>query len=143
MDKTCCRCKKIKSIIEFTKEVCKKDGLCAICKECKKKAREKYNHKNREVIRNKQKEKRKKFQEWARQFKDKCSRCGETHPACLDFHHIEEKESSIANMINRSSLTSSLKEKIIAEIKKCEVLCSNCHRKVHWEERKIKFLHIS
>ena len=97
MEKPCCRCKLIKNITEFTKEVCKKDGLCAVCKECKKKARKKYNQKNREIIRLKQREKRKKFQKWAGQFKGKCGRCGETHPACLDFHHIKEKEASIAS----------------------------------------------
>jgi hypothetical protein len=140
MEKPCCRCKLIKNITEFTKEVCKKDGLCAVCKECKKKARKKYNQKNREIIRLKQREKRKKFQKWAGQFKGKCGRCGETHPACLDFHHIKEKEASIASMINRGSLTNKLKEKIIEEIKKCEVLCSNCHRKVHWEERQNRLL---
>lgn len=62
----------------------------------------------------------------------KCEFCGEDHPACLDFHHRDpnEKEFSIANGMMRKSF-----EKIKQEIAKCSVLCSNCHRKLHWEER--------
>ena len=56
-----------------------------------------------------------------RQFKDKCRNCGESHPACLDFHHIEDKEAGIANMINTRNITEELKTKILAEIQKCEV----------------------
>jgi hypothetical protein len=61
--------------------------------------------------------------------KTQCIRCGEDHPAVLDFHHTnpDEKESSIARIKSR--------KKIIEESKKCIVLCSNCHRKLHWEER--------
>lgn len=138
MDKTCCRCKKVKSIIEFNKDKGTKDGLCPLCKECRKKSRKKYYQANKSIIIKKQQDKRRKGQEWVRQFKDKCKNCGETHPACLDFHHIGNKEAGIASMIHTTNITDALKKKIIAEIKKCEVLCSNCHRKVHWEERIIK-----
>lgn len=75
--------------------------------------------------------------EW---FKDKklslkCSRCPESHPACLDFHHSTGvKDQAIATMLAKGAS----RKKIEAEIKKCEVLCSNCHRKHHWEDRKTK-----
>jgi hypothetical protein len=65
----------------------------------------------------------------------KCARCGEDHPAVLDFHHREptQKEMNISNLASRGwSLT-----RIIAEIDKCDVLCANCHRKLHWEERQL------
>jgi hypothetical protein len=59
-----------------------------------------------------------------------CKICGEKHPACLDFHHISEKEFNICsashNMIPFHV--------ILKEIEKCEVLCSNCHRKIHWKD---------
>lgn len=64
--------------------------------------------------------------------KVQCSQCGESHPATLDFHHRDksEKEFSISTAVaNGSSL-----KRILAEIKKCDVLCSNCHRKVHWDK---------
>jgi len=60
--------------------------------------------------------------------KIKCSKCDESDPICLDFHHLDpsEKEGQISRMANSSS-----REKLLAEIDKCIILCSNCHRKEH------------
>jgi 5-methylcytosine-specific restriction endonuclease McrA len=57
-----------------------------------------------------------------------CVRCGETDTACLDFHHRNpaEKEAEIGNVARRWG-----SERLLAEIAKCVVLCSNCHRKFH------------
>lgn len=61
-----------------------------------------------------------------------CATCGERHPACLDFHHIgDDKEAGIA----KAARSGWGLERLKAEIAKCEVLCSNCHRKLHYEER--------
>lgn len=56
-----------------------------------------------------------------------CLICKENDPACLDFHHLDEsqKEDNIAE------LTMS-RTKLEKEIKKCIILCSNCHRKLHY-----------
>src|ERR1017187_10213051 len=58
----------------------------------------------------------------------KCQSCGEDHPACLHFHHRNpsEKEFGISRGITLWS-----KKKILAEIEKCDVLCANCHAKLH------------
>ena len=60
----------------------------------------------------------------------KCERCGEDHPSCMDFHHKDpsEKEVIISKAVHKGWGW----EKIKKEIDKCEVLCSNCHRKEHW-----------
>jgi hypothetical protein len=63
-----------------------------------------------------------------------CIQCGENHPATLDFHHHTPKPT------NRK-INELLKERawsrIYREIEEnCVVLCSNCHRKHHWEEKK-------
>jgi len=61
-----------------------------------------------------------------------CVRCGESDLACLDFHHRDggiTKEGHIG-FIRRFSV-----ERILAEIVKCDVLCANCHRKHHRDER--------
>ncbi|ELY88017.1 homing endonuclease associated repeat-containing protein [Natrialba taiwanensis] len=60
-----------------------------------------------------------------------CNRCGETDPACLDFHHTsDEKEATVAQLVsnNRS------KERVRSEIERCCVLCSNCHRMEHYDQ---------
>lgn len=62
-----------------------------------------------------------------------CSKCPENHPAALDFHHIhpEQKRSSLSSAAAKGWS----KSHILEEITKCELLCSNCHRKLHWTER--------
>lgn len=75
--------------------------------------------------------------EWLATKKLKCLRCEESHPGCLDFHHRDpsEKDVSISLVVWRWKLT-----RLEAEIAKCDVLCANCHRKLHWEERKANSL---
>lgn len=59
-----------------------------------------------------------------------CGECGENHPACLEFHHLDpsKKEISIANTIKNGWAI----ERIKKEMDKCIVLCANCHRKLHY-----------
>lgn len=72
---------------------------------------------------------------WFLEYKSrlKCKKCSECHPACLDFHHRDnaEKELNVGKAVDKGWC----KERILKEIAKCDVLCSNCHRKLHWEER--------
>jgi hypothetical protein len=44
----------------------------------------------------------------------RCADCGQSHPATLDFHHLDPAKEEIA---------------------KCVVLCANCHRIRHWNEK--------
>lgn len=59
-----------------------------------------------------------------------CTRCGESEPCCLDFHHIDPstKIGVIAWMAHRGFGLERIKE----EIAKCEILCANCHRRFHF-----------
>jgi len=61
-----------------------------------------------------------------------CSVCGETHPACVQFHHADadSKELSIADAVRRGWG----RARIVREIEKCVVLCANCHAKHHARE---------
>ena len=62
-----------------------------------------------------------------------CSRCGESHPAILDFHHVvKENKQIVWDLIRNNAFNAAVKE--VTE--KCIVLCSNCHRKLHWNERR-------
>ena len=58
-----------------------------------------------------------------------CSSCPESDPRALQFHHSDPKikDTTISKMLsNALSL-----EKILLEISKCEVVCANCHLKLH------------
>ena len=62
-----------------------------------------------------------------------CKRCGEDSPECLHFHHRdpEHKELELSNAIGRGWS----RDRILAEVAKCDVLCANCHMKHHWNEK--------
>ncbi len=65
----------------------------------------------------------------------KCEICGgEFHAACFDFHHKNpnEKDKSIAAMITPNVDWELLKD----ELDKCVLLCSNCHRVLHYGQPK-------
>ena len=67
-----------------------------------------------------------------------CKKCGLSHPAVLDFHHvIRFEKKSIPQLINRRQYAMAIRE---AE-EKCIPLCANCHRMLHWKEsRRRKWL---
>ena len=62
-----------------------------------------------------------------------CAKCGEKRGYVLDFHHInpQEKDETIARL---TSNTSNIND-VYDEIKKCIVLCANCHREFHYLEK--------
>lgn len=91
--------------------------------------------KNKERTKNDVFLRKQKIKKWFLEYKSDlaCNRCGDKHPAIIDFHHenSDEKEANIAKLVaNGYSIDS-----ILEEIKKCEVVCSNCHRKIHYNER--------
>lgn len=90
---------------------------------------------NKEKVKDEVLNRRETAKKWYAEFKSglSCSRCGENHPACLDFHHKDptQKDVALAQAVaNGWSIDSILKE-----VEKCDILCSNCHRKLHYEER--------
>jgi len=71
---------------------------------------------------------------WFRDYKNNqhCAICGEDHVSCLTFHHKDpdQKEITISMAVRKNWKH----KELIKEIKKCSVLCMNCHAKLHWEE---------
>lgn len=54
-----------------------------------------------------------------------CKDCGNRFdPVCMDFDHIESKSFSIA-IVPRDSISL---PRLLKEIEKCDLVCSNCHR---------------
>lgn len=73
---------------------------------------------------------------WAIDYKGgKCERCGYNKcVGALDFHHVNGK--SDKNFILSDKNLKLDWEIIKAELDKCELLCANCHREVHYAEEK-------
>lgn len=53
-----------------------------------------------------------------------CVDCGEKNHIVLDFDHIRDKKYNVSRMIHDGFSWKA----IVKEIKKCEVVCANCHR---------------
>ena len=86
---------------------------------------------NRDQINHTRRERRKDIAEkLMRMFGNMCHRCGETFPFIVyDFHHVTgDKEKQISLMMNSNWGT------IKKEAEKCIMVCSNCHRIIHYEE---------
>lgn len=132
--KICSKCKKEKPISEFGKNKAKKDGLQTECKECKSAYNKLHYQKNKETYLAKARESSKECEDYIREIKSslKCSICGEDRWWVLDFHHEnpDEKESCIATLAHNGS-----RKKMEEELKKCIVLCANCHRDIHFKNK--------
>ncbi len=81
----------------------------------------------RERSRNSKIERKKWFETIKLQYS--CSRCPENHISCIEFHHKNQKDK--LDNISRLIRDNKPKHIILAEIKKCIPLCTNCHRKEH------------
>ncbi len=60
--------------------------------------------------------------------------CGESHLATLDFHHRDPKRKkyTISQMVHKGYPL----DKIKHEIRKCDLVCINCHAKINWKEKR-------
>ena len=89
---------------------------------------------NQELQKQRNRDRNETLRAWLRELKSTlcCTQCGENHPATLEFHHRDpsQKDRNVAAMMRDGCG----KKKIQAEIEKCDVLCSNCHRKHHYDE---------
>lgn len=65
-----------------------------------------------------------------------CSQCPEKDPTCLDFHHTDPTDKT--DTISSLARNCASEEVLISEMAKCEILCANCHRKLHAAERAAK-----
>jgi len=60
-----------------------------------------------------------------------CESCGEPDPRVLEFHHLEGKDKAISELVAGGYSIDRIQE----EIKKCSILCANCHRRLTVDER--------
>jgi hypothetical protein len=134
--KQCPKCTAIKPVSEFNKNKAKPDGLQRICRVCSREADRKSYKKTfseqPKIRLDRNKSTRLRKMEWLNNHrKPGCAKCGESRIHVIDFHHIDpsQKEFSIGD--NQANY-----EMLKEEIKKCVLLCSNCHRDFHYLERR-------
>lgn len=132
--KRCPKCAQTLPISKFYISKTKYDGLQTYCKQCGHKRRIQYYKENRET-----EDKRNKgvYINYLKRYEDykktlKCEKCGESRWYVLDFHHAkDDKKYNIGGMVaNQMSWKT-----VMEEIGKCTVLCSNCHRELHFIEK--------
>lgn len=122
--KVCLSCFEEKPITDFKWASIPKQLRATRCRECFRDIERHYKPRRRVVNQTRKAEIISRFKEGKR-----CLFCEENTPVCLDFHHTDPstKETTLANLIHRGYSI----ERIEREVKKCVLICSNCHRKVH------------
>jgi hypothetical protein len=130
MFKTCATCKEEKPLSDYRRDSKRKEGVQSSCKPCMRQYHKNaYTTKYGEAAKIRTKQRFLKAKQWIDEYKASrsCEVCSESELVCLDLHHKDpkEKEFHISGNQNRS-LT-----KIQEEVKKCMVVCRNCHAKIH------------
>lgn len=126
--KRCTECRLLKRLNQFDK---KRGSLRSNCKACVSKYTKEHYLKNKQYYLEKATRNRILARQKLRKLlygyylSHSCVDCGETDPIVLEFDHIEKKSRGIAIMMARAMSWS----KILEEIAKCEVVCSNCHKR--------------
>ena len=113
--KVCCRCQTNKPSSEFSTRSRNENTLSAMCRICSK---------ENSLFRYTS------FKQSCVEIKGgECSVCGyDQCNAALDFHHTDPETKSFALGAYRGTAINS---EVLAELEKCVLLCSNCHREVH------------
>jgi hypothetical protein len=162
--KKCTNCGEIKTLDKFRFHPNTKDKCQSYCRDCGKISGEKYRRKKgivplKEYLEkigkgnpHKDKQLRKKYRkkiahtkiignkkEMIKLLGGKCNRCGcqpsDLWPqASFDFHHINGSKDKIG-AISTLQRTCMENKTIDDELKKCSLLCSNCHRAIHYYKK--------
>lgn len=101
-----------------------------MCKTCSSQRRTAYYLRNKQTEVGKRAARVQENKTWFIEYKQtlKCSKCGDARHYVLDFHHkAEDKLHEVSVMYAKYSRTT-----LLREIAKCEVLCANCHRELHY-----------
>lgn len=133
--KKCSSCKELKDISCFSYKNKEKKILQNKCKACVKSYCKRHYKQNKEAYKKRASVNNKIYEERNRQELIKylqqhpCEKCNVQDIEVLDFHHKDqkEKEHHISYMLHGGFSWKT----ILKEINKCQVVCANCHRKIH------------
>ena len=125
--KICSKCKVEKPNSEFYKRNDRSYGLTSMCKTCNQTDRVERQHN---------------FKQQCVDYKGgECQCCGYNDcNSALDFHHVDPKTKKFGiGKCRKTKMT----QKILDELDKCILVCSNCHREIHAGYRDITKENIS
>lgn len=127
--KTCSKCKEEKPYTEFQKNKGQRDGYSCQCKSCLNTYNKTRYHDESSGRKDYLLSRHGRNKTLVARYKRLCGckLCGEQDPIVLDLHHLNPDEKDA----DPSKLLSCTREKVKTEIRKCVVLCANCHRRVH------------
>jgi hypothetical protein len=116
--KVCSRCKQELSINNFNKDKKSKDKIARICKKC-------INEYNHRIC-----DERKAY---CLSFKKNkgCLICKEECIHTLHFHHLKDKKFKISKYWTKVKGQNISEKDLREELKKCVLICANCHAKLH------------
>lgn len=130
--KHCITCDTTKPVSEFNKNKAKQDGLqsrCRVCTKLENKRTYATNEKRRASIKRDRVKNTSYNRTLTTRYKRRygCQLCDESEPVALDLHHLDPtiKEGNPSKLVSYST------KRLKAEIRKCVILCSNHHRKLH------------
>lgn len=152
--KICPKCKIEKPLSEFYEDNSRKLGVRCYCKLCiieirkikyqKNPKRYKeyvrnYNLKNRKKLKEKRNKLRNRKRKYIHDYKSQkvCEICGEDDPIVLAFHHINpnDKKYVMDDLIRERTCFETFLKRFDEEVRKCKILCANCHLRIHYKER--------
>ena len=126
--KKCTKCQQEKSLENFGFKSKEKGILQSWCKECHSAYTREHYKNNRQFYYDKNERRELRTQDFIRKLKEgPCTDCGGTfHFSAMDFDHLDSstKLFNVSRMARYGSGITS----VLAEIAKCELVCSNCHR---------------
>lgn len=121
--KKCRMCHLEKTTDNFPKQRC-------ICKVCTSKYMKQWRISNRFRKHTYNRTRKDKLLQVVNEYKSerKCAYCGEADHCCLDFHHLDpsKKDLTVNELVKKSNT-----QRLLKEFSKCEIVCANCHRKLH------------
>lgn len=126
--KNCTKCGENKedSAFSFRKDSQKLNGLC---RECVAENKKRDYRKNKQAYLDRSHRSLRKCRKKLREFligvkQVPCTDCGKCYPYyVMDFDHVDEKQASISQLVSNGAM-----KKLVEELKKCEIVCANCHR---------------
>ena len=124
------RCHKLKPVEDFAWRRKRKDQRDSLCRPCRSAYGKEHYEANKQryidqaaiVSRRRRLERTR----WLIEFFEShpCADCGEADPIVLEFDHLGNKAFNLGTELHDRNWDS-----VLAEIAKCEVVCSNCHRR--------------